>query len=203
MRAGRDRRCLRTADDDHQELVRADEHEETRQFRCGSALQIIDHPAERGHVVLDLAERNVAVHAKQPPVVPANVAVIDVGIAHPEVIGTNSGERGQACGAGVVLLLEHPGDVLGALESLQALHENIIHSISSGLITTGLDGRITLVNAAALRLLERIPEELMGSPVNQLFLDSLPRWNRSMRTAKCASMRRRNSARQFGYGWRR
>src|SRR5438270_11996769 len=32
-------------------------------------------------------------------------------------------------------------DASGALESLQALHENIIQSISSGLITTGLDGR--------------------------------------------------------------
>jgi len=40
-------------------------------------------------------------------------------------------------------------DASGALENLQALHENIIHSISSGLITTGLDGRITLVNSAA------------------------------------------------------
>ncbi len=65
-------------------------------------------------------------------------------------------------------------DTSGALENLQALHENIIHSISSGLITTGLDGRITLVNAAAQRLLERTPEELMGSPVHQLFLDPLP-----------------------------
>jgi two-component system sensor histidine kinase PilS (NtrC family) len=62
----------------------------------------------------------------------------------------------------------------GALESLQALHENIIHSISSGLITTGLDGRITLVNEAAQRLLERTPAELLGSPVHSLFLDSLP-----------------------------
>lgn len=43
---------------------------------------------------------------------PANVAVIDVGIAHPEVVGINVGERGQACGAGVVLFLEYPGDVL-------------------------------------------------------------------------------------------
>ena len=33
----------------------------------------------------------------------------------------------------------------GALEDLQALHENIIQSISGGLITTGLDGHITLV----------------------------------------------------------
>src|SRR5437660_1125176 len=65
-------------------------------------------------------------------------------------------------------------DTSGALESLQALHENIIHSISSGLITTGLDGRITLVNAAAQRLLERAPSELMGEPVNQLFVDPLP-----------------------------
>ena len=65
-------------------------------------------------------------------------------------------------------------DTSGALESLQALHENIIHSISSGLITTGLDGRITLVNAAAQRLLERTPAELLGAPVHQLFLDPLP-----------------------------
>src|SRR6266568_497723 len=65
-------------------------------------------------------------------------------------------------------------DTSGALESLQALHENIIHSISSGLITTGLDGRITLVNAAAQRLLERSPSELLGAPVHQLLLDPLP-----------------------------
>jgi len=65
-------------------------------------------------------------------------------------------------------------DTSGALESLQVLHENIIHSISSGLITTGLDGRITLVNAAASRLLERTPADLLGSPVHQIFLDPLP-----------------------------
>jgi len=65
-------------------------------------------------------------------------------------------------------------DTSGALESLQALHENIIQSISSGLITTGLDGRITLVNTAAQRLLERSPAELFDMPVHQLFLDPLP-----------------------------
>jgi len=65
-------------------------------------------------------------------------------------------------------------DASGALENLQALHENIIHSISSGLITTGLDGRITLVNAAAQKLLERTTEELLGMPVKELFLDPLP-----------------------------
>ena len=65
-------------------------------------------------------------------------------------------------------------DTSGALESLQVLHENIIHSISSGLITTGLDGRITLVNGAAQRLLERTLAELVDTPVHKLFLDPLP-----------------------------
>src|SRR5271169_4184317 len=48
-------------------------------------------------------------------------------------------------------------DASGALEDLQILHENIIQSISSGLITTGLDGHVTLVNNAAQRLRERTP----------------------------------------------
>jgi len=62
----------------------------------------------------------------------------------------------------------------GELASLQALHENIIQSISGGLITTGIDGRITLANAAAQRLLERSDAELLDRPVAQLFLDALP-----------------------------
>jgi two-component system sensor histidine kinase PilS (NtrC family) len=65
-------------------------------------------------------------------------------------------------------------DASGALEDLQILHENIIQSISSGLITTGLDGRITLANNAAQRLLDRTPDQLLGNPVTQLFLDALP-----------------------------
>jgi two-component system sensor histidine kinase PilS (NtrC family) len=65
-------------------------------------------------------------------------------------------------------------DASGALESLQLLHEYIIHAISSGVITTGLDGRITLMNAAAQQLLERPAADLLGAPVHQLFLDALP-----------------------------
>ena len=62
----------------------------------------------------------------------------------------------------------------GALEDLQALHENIIQAISGGLITTALDGHITLVNAAAQKQLERPEEELLGQPIQQVFLDPLP-----------------------------
>lgn len=68
--------------------------------------------------------------------------------------------------------LEH---TRGALQNLQALHENIIRSTSNGLITTGLDGRITLVNASAERLLERRETDLLGQPVISLFEDELPR----------------------------
>ena len=62
----------------------------------------------------------------------------------------------------------------GELESLQALHENIVQSTSDGLITTGLDGRITLVNAAAEKLLQRPETELLGQSIAPLFEDPLP-----------------------------
>lgn len=62
----------------------------------------------------------------------------------------------------------------GELESLQALHENIVQSTSDGLITTGLDGRITLVNTAAEKLLQRLESELLGQPIASLFEDQLP-----------------------------
>jgi two-component system, NtrC family, sensor histidine kinase PilS len=65
-------------------------------------------------------------------------------------------------------------DASGRLQNLQALHENIIQSASGGLITTGLDGRITLANPAAQRLLECGGEGLLGRQVHQLFLDRLP-----------------------------
>lgn len=65
-------------------------------------------------------------------------------------------------------------DTSGALENLQALHQNIIQAMSSGLLTTGLDGHITLANTAAQKLLERKESELLGQPVHQLFLDPLP-----------------------------
>ena len=62
----------------------------------------------------------------------------------------------------------------GALENLQALSESIILSTSNGLITTALDGCITLVNPSAEKLLERKEEELLGQPVVSLFQDALP-----------------------------
>jgi len=65
-------------------------------------------------------------------------------------------------------------DASGALQNLQALHENIVESMSGGVITTGLDGRVTLVNRAAQQLLEISESELRGRSVGDLFQDPLP-----------------------------
>jgi two-component system sensor histidine kinase PilS (NtrC family) len=62
----------------------------------------------------------------------------------------------------------------GALQSLQALHENIIQSMSAGLITTGLDGRVTFANAAAAQLMGCDERTLINKPVHDMFLDPLP-----------------------------
>ena len=65
-------------------------------------------------------------------------------------------------------------DTSGALKDLQVLNQNIIQSISGGIITTGLDGHITLVNAAGAKLLEQSDSELLGKPISEIFLDPLP-----------------------------
>src|SRR5262249_34094717 len=62
----------------------------------------------------------------------------------------------------------------GALQNLQALHENIIQAMSGGLITTGLEGHITLANNAAQKMLGRTDRELVGQRVEKLFVDTLP-----------------------------
>ena len=82
--------------------------------------------------------------------------------------------------------LEH---TRGALESLQALHENIVQSMSGGVITTGFDGRITLVNRSAQHLLEISEAELLGRSVASLFLDPLPHIGseRSDAEVRCAA----------------
>ncbi len=65
-------------------------------------------------------------------------------------------------------------DRSGELLSLQALHENVVHSIRSGLMTTDLEGRITLLNAPGQKLLERTTSSVYGRHISELFLDRLP-----------------------------
>jgi two-component system, NtrC family, sensor histidine kinase PilS len=65
-------------------------------------------------------------------------------------------------------------DKSGELQDLQALHHNIIHSMTGGLITTDEEGRITLLNPAGARMLGRPERTVLGRPVGHLFLDRLP-----------------------------
>ena len=53
------------------------------------------------------------------------------------------------------------------------MHENIIQSISGGLITIDIEGKITIVITAAKKLLT-CGDELIGKSVKELFLDPLP-----------------------------
>jgi two-component system sensor histidine kinase PilS (NtrC family) len=62
----------------------------------------------------------------------------------------------------------------GALQNLQALHGDIVNSVSGGLITTDLKGGITYINPAAERVVERESKELLGSSIEQLLSDRVP-----------------------------
>jgi two-component system, NtrC family, sensor histidine kinase PilS len=77
-------------------------------------------------------------------------------------------------------------DKQDALEDLQALQANIVNSISGGLITTDLEGRVKLVNPAGCGLLGLSLETVQGRSVQDLFIDPLPSeesgfWRREVR----------------------
>ncbi|MEK6775808.1 MAG: ATP-binding protein [bacterium] len=55
------------------------------------------------------------------------------------------------------------------IEDLQSLHENIIGSVTSGLITTGLNGRLTSVNQAARKILQMSMGDILKYGLDQLF----------------------------------
>jgi len=65
-------------------------------------------------------------------------------------------------------------DRSGELLSLQALHESVIHSIPSGIMTTDLQGRVLLLNTPGQKLLERTTSAVYGCHISELFLDPLP-----------------------------
>ncbi|HVG11240.1 MAG TPA: ATP-binding protein [Thermoanaerobaculia bacterium] len=63
------------------------------------------------------------------------------------------------------------------LADLEVVHRDVIESISSGLITTDLEGVITSINQAGLSILERPLEELVGRPIRESGLFSPERWS--------------------------
>ena len=57
------------------------------------------------------------------------------------------------------------------LTNLRLLHERIVESIRSGLITTDLDGKIYTFNATAAEITGFTAEEMRGEPISKLFGD--------------------------------
>jgi two-component system sensor histidine kinase PilS (NtrC family) len=57
------------------------------------------------------------------------------------------------------------------LASLRALHERIVESIRSGLVTTDLDGNIYTFNAAATEITGYMPDQMLGKSIDELFGD--------------------------------
>ncbi len=62
------------------------------------------------------------------------------------------------------------------LADLQVVHRDVIQSISSGLLTTDLEGTVTSANLAGLEILGREEEELVGAPIQRSGLFSAERW---------------------------
>lgn len=89
-------------------------------------------------------------------------------------------------------------DKSGELEDLQAVHEHIIHSMRGGLITTSLDGRVTLLNSSGQRLLGRRARDVYGIGVNEIFLDPLPRTNTTSSAGEVRAIMADGSERTFG-----
>jgi len=57
----------------------------------------------------------------------------------------------------------------GAVARLQALNENIVESINSGLVTTDLDGRLNFMNRGACEILGSRSDQVFGLSVETLF----------------------------------
>jgi two-component system sensor histidine kinase PilS (NtrC family) len=64
----------------------------------------------------------------------------------------------------------------GSLANLEVFHRDVVQSISTGLATTDLEGRVISVNRAALEILGRGEAELLGGPVERLGLIGRAQW---------------------------
>jgi two-component system sensor histidine kinase PilS (NtrC family) len=62
------------------------------------------------------------------------------------------------------------------LADLEVVHRDVIQSISSGLITTDLDGLVTSINQAGVGILDRPEAELVGRTVLESGLFAAERW---------------------------
>jgi two-component system sensor histidine kinase PilS (NtrC family) len=70
------------------------------------------------------------------------------------------------------------------LADLQVVHRDVIQSITSGLLTTDLEGTITSANLAGLEILGREETDLVGSPIDQSGLFDAQHWREATAAAE-------------------
>jgi two-component system sensor histidine kinase PilS (NtrC family) len=62
------------------------------------------------------------------------------------------------------------------LADLQVVHRDVIQSISSGILTTDLEGTVTSANHAGLEILDREEAEMVGQPIQESGLFTAVQW---------------------------
>jgi two-component system sensor histidine kinase PilS (NtrC family) len=72
---------------------------------------------------------------------------------------------------------EELAEKTGSLANLEIFHRDVIQSISSGLISTDLEARVTTVNRAALEILGTTETALLGKPISESGLFSQAEWS--------------------------
>lgn len=72
----------------------------------------------------------------------------------------------------------------GHLADLQLVHRDVIQSITSGILTTGLEGTVTSANLAGLEILGRTEEEIVGMPVHQTGFFNPQQWQEATDASK-------------------
>jgi two-component system sensor histidine kinase PilS (NtrC family) len=70
-----------------------------------------------------------------------------------------------------------------SLANFEVFHHDIVQSISTGLATTDLHGRITSLNRAGCEILDRTEAETVGLPIEALGLVDRPLWDELSRRA--------------------
>jgi len=118
--------------------------------------------------------------AASVPEVIGNVGLHDIAFFVVGLLASRLAER-QAHSEVQLIEAKH------ALADLRALHERIVESIRSGLVTTDLDGLIYTFNAAAEEITGYTAEALRGKDVSILFGALTPKVEESLRAAEAGA----------------
>jgi len=118
--------------------------------------------------------------AASVPEVIGNVGLHDIAFFVVGLLASRLAER-QAHSEVQLIEAKH------ALADLRALHERIVESIRSGLVTTDLDGLIYTFNSAAEEITGYTAEALRGQDVSILFGALAPKVEESLRAAEAGA----------------